>query len=229
MKRTALLVLVPLLTVAPLFAQDDSQGQDSSQEYLQNSTFSDGTTYWHGDCKPAGADMATDFTSNNSGASGIVVDLHSSSWTSIKQEIRDKPTPPNAVLTLTYQVSSDFKLSDRDGDYGNFAPSVGFPGANIPSETGKIVAFIDVPPLSRSSLSATGGGNTLVTIYDDNVSYRAFAPATDQASHTVTIQMRPPPPTSDSHQTFCLAFPPGSGSVTFTKISLTPGRPTPNQ
>jgi hypothetical protein len=220
MKRPALFLLVPLLAAAPLLAQDDS---GSSDEVLKNATFSDGTTYWHGDCKPAGSDSSTDFITSSSNATGLMVELHSTSWTKVTQEIRSKPAPPGSVLTVTYQVSSDFKLSDRSADYVNCGPNVGFGGANIPSQQGKIIAFVDVPPLSRSSISANGGNNTLITIYDDHVSYAYIAPAAAQSPQTFTVTMHPPPPTPDCHQTFCLAFPPGSGSITFTKVSLAPG------
>jgi hypothetical protein len=223
MKRSSLLFLVPLLAAAPLLAQDDSGASD---EVLKNATFADGTTYWHGDCKPAGSDSSTDFITSSSNATGLMVELHSTSWTKVTQEIRSKPAPPSAVLTITYQVSPDFKLSDHGADYVNCGPNVGFGGASIPSQQGKIIAFVDVPPVSRSSVAGSTGGNTLITIYDDHVSYAYLAPATDQSPQTFTVTLRPPPPTADCHQTFCLAFPPGSGSITFTKISLTPGSAT---
>jgi hypothetical protein len=223
MKRPALILLLPLLAAAPLFAQDDSN------EVLKNPTFADGTTYWHGDCKPAGSDSSTDFITNTSNASGVMVELHSSTWTKVTQEIRDKAAPFGSVLTITYQVSPDFKLSDRDSDYGNCGPNLGFGGANILSRKGEIVAFIDVPPLSRSSVAASGG-ITQVTIYNDRVSYAGFAPVTAQSPQTFTMRIQPPPPTADSHQTLCLAFPPGDGSITITKISLSsrPLRFAPN-
>jgi len=216
MKRRALVLVLPLLAAAPLFAQDDSN------EFLKNSTFSDGTTYWHGDCKPAGADSATDYVTSSPRAGGIMVELHSSSWTKITQELRGKAAPMQAVLTVTYQVSPDFKFSDHNSDYGNCGPSVGFGGAEIRSPMGQVVAFVDVPPLSRSSVAASGN-MTQVTIYDDSVSSATFAPVTAQSPQTFTVRLRPPPPTPDSHQTLCLAFPPGSGSITITKISLATG------
>jgi len=216
MKCRALILLLSLLASARLFAQDDSD------EFLKNSTFSDGTTYWHGDCKPAGADSATDYVTSTPNASGIMVELHSTTWTKVTQELRGKPAPPSAVLTITYQVSPGFKLSDRTSDYGNCGPNVGFGGANITSRPGEVVAFIDVPPLSRSSV-APSGGMTMITIYDDSVSHANFAPVTDQSPQTFTVRMHPPPPTADSHQTLCLAFPPGNGSITISKISLTSG------
>jgi hypothetical protein len=221
MKRPALFLLVPLLAAVPVLAQDNSQG--APDEVLKNATFSDGTTYWHGDCKPAGSDSQTDFVTSASHEAGLMVELHSTTWTKVTQEIRGKAAPADSVLTITYQVSSDFKLSDRSEDYIKCGPNVGFGGAKIPSKLGNILAFIDVPPLQRSSVAGDGGGNALITIYDDNVTFANFAPATAQSPQTFTVQMRPPPPTQDSHQTFCLAFPPGSGSITFTKISLAPG------
>lgn len=218
MKRASLL-LAALIATAPVFAQDDSGGD--SQEFLKNSTFTDGTTYWHGDCKPAGSDMSTDFVTGGPGANGIMVELHPSTWTNVTQEIRARSAPSNAQLTITYQVSSDFKLSDRDTDYTNCGPNVGFGGANIPSRPGKLVAFFDVPPASRSSVVNTGGGYSQVTIFNDDVASASFAPSTAQSPQTFTVHLGSPPPTPDNHQTFCLAIPPGNGSITITKISLT--------
>ncbi len=92
--------------------------QDDSQEVLKNANFSDGTTYWHGDVKPAASDLSNDLITNPSDAKGIMIELHSTSWTSVTQELRAKVAPPSAVLTITYQVSPDFKLSNRGEDYG---------------------------------------------------------------------------------------------------------------
>ena len=220
MKRPALFLLVPLLAAAPLLAQDDSQGAPG--EVLKNATFSDGTTYWHGDCKPAGSNSSTDLTTSASSTSGLMVELHSTSWTKVTQELRSKPAPASSILTITYQVSPDFKLSDRTEDYGNCGPGAGFEGANIPSLPGKLVAFIDVPPVSRASISPYGE-ITKVKIYNDHVTYAYITPAADQSPQTFTATMRPHPPTAESHQTVCLTIPPGSGSITFTKISLTSG------
>jgi len=222
--RSSIILLLAALAAGPLLGQDDSP--TNAREILKNSTFADGTTYWHGDCKPAISEMTTDFTSGSSSSGGLLVDLHSSSWTRVTQELRDKAATASSVLTVKYQVSSDFKLSDRASDYGNFAPNVGFGGANIPSVIGQIVAFFDVPPLSRASVAPTGGGYTQVTIFNDSVSYSGVTLSTDQAPQSFTLRFNPPPPTSDSHQTFCIALPPGHGSVTFTKISLTPGQPS---
>ena len=80
MKRPSLLFLVPLLAAAPLLAQDDSGASD---EVLKNAAFADGTTYWHGDCKPAGSDSSTDFVTSSSNATGLKVELHSTSSTKV--------------------------------------------------------------------------------------------------------------------------------------------------
>ncbi len=190
MKQTSLLIFALMLAALPAAAQ----------EVLENADFSDGTTHWHGDCKPASSDSSTDFTSNTSGSGGLLVELHSSSWIKVTQEIRVNIAPPAATLAITYQVSSDFKLSDRTADYGNIGPLVGFGGAMIQSQLGQITAFIDVLPMSRSSIS-NNGNLTQVTIFDDHVSAASFAPATEQKSQTITLGLNPPPPTHDSHQT----------------------------
>ncbi len=220
MLRTLTLCLV-VASLATVRADDAPQA--APNEILQNSVFSDGTTLWHGDCKPAGSDESTDFITSKSNPTGLLIELRSKNWTKVTQELRGNVAPASAVLTVTYQVSSDFKPSDRSELYGNVGPAAGFPGARVYGEIGKISAFIDVPPLTRAT-SSPAGDYTQITIFDDAVSSGSFTPSTDASAQTVTIKLRPPPPTKESHQTLCLAFPPGHGSITITKISLVPGQ-----
>jgi hypothetical protein len=225
--KTSLLLFFTLILAGPLIGQDDqdSSGNSQSQESLQNADFSDGSTRWHGDCKPLGSDMTTDFTSGAAGgAKGIVVDLHSSSWTKITQEIYKYKgnIMQGMILTIVYQTTPDFKFSTRATDYGNVGSALGFGGATLPGNMGQVLAFVDMPPFSRSSMTTSGNMNT-ITIYPDRVSCATFAPATVSQSKTFTAGLFPPPPTQDDKPTFCLAFPPGSGSITLLKISLMPG------
>lgn len=207
--------------VGTLAAQDDS----TNQEILQNPDFSDGSTHWHGDCKPAGDDMTTDFTSSSTAnVKGIVVDLRHSNWTKVTQDLDNYPYKFNQdmVLTVVYQTSSDFAFSTQNSDYGSAASEVGFPNAPLPIRAGMIEAFIDIPPASRTSSSVSGSVDT-ITIYPDRVGTAQFTPATDASPQTFTAHINPPPPVPDSKPTLCLAFPPGSGTVTLLKVSLVPG------
>ena len=224
MKR-ALFLFFTLTTAVPLLGQ----------EVMENSDFSDGTTHWHGDCKPAGSDSTTDFVTNSQTVNGLLVELRSTKWTTVTQEIHDdKAGGTPMVLTITYQTSSDFKTSDRTDDYANIGPSIGFGSAQLPGRVGRAIAMFDVPPASR----ATSAGNDMILIYPDEVSAADFVPSTGQNPQTFTTTLRIPSDTPGNHRTFCLAFPPGAGSVTITKISLVPGSdrtdpsqfaPAPNQ
>ncbi len=208
--KTTLLACLGVFLAGPLAAQ----------EAMQNSDFSDGTTHWHGDCKPAGTDQAQDFTSSTQlPSTGLQVDLHPSTWTKVTQVIFDagKAYQPGMVLTISYQVSSDFKLSDRPSDYGDIGSKIGFGSADIKARAGEILAFVDVPPDERASQS----GSTIY-VYYDKLAQAAFNPVTE-GLQTFTAKISPPQGTTDIHQTFCIAVPPGSGSITFTKISLAPG------
>ena len=201
-----------LLAVVPL----------PGQEIMENADFSDGTTHWHGDCKPAGSDSTTDFITSSTTAKGLLVELHSSTWTKVTQEMHNlKNVSATVDLTIEYQISSDFKSSDRKSDYENIAASVGFGGAQIDGQPGQILAFIDAPPFSRASVASSDSYNT-VTVYPDDVSLASFAPSAEAGPHTFTRTIRMPMPKGENHPTFCLAFSPGSGSVTITKISLIP-------
>jgi len=224
--KTSLVLFFALILSGPLGAQDSDEDSSNSQETMENADMSDGTTHWHGDCKAAGADESTDFITNQSSLpKGIVVDLHSTSWTKVTQEIHKyKSRGGGMVLTIVYQVSPDFKLSTVPSDYSAVAAALGFGGANLFGSMGKIKALIDSPPDSRTSVNSSGNFNT-VTVYYDKVAQVDFAPKTDAQAQTFTTPINPPMGTQDDNPTFCLAFPPGSGSVTITKISLMPGRP----
>jgi hypothetical protein len=220
--KATLAVLCALALASPLMGQDS----DNDQENLKNADFSDGSTYWHGDCKPAASELTNDFTSSAaSEAKGIVVELHPSSWTKVTQEIlryKGPITPAGMVLTIVYQTSGDFSLSSRRDDYTSVGNKLDFEGATLPERPGQFLAFIDVPPPSRVTVSSSGTLNTY-TIYPDHVSLAALTPATGSNPQTFTTRMVLPPKGPDDKPTFCLAFPPGTGTVTISKVSLAPG------
>jgi hypothetical protein len=195
---------------------------------MENSDFSDGITHWHGNGKTAESEMTTDFASGSTAnAKGMVVELRSSNWTKVTQEIHGyagKNDPPrNLVLTIQYQTSPDFALSTRASDYANVGASIEFGSANLFERMGAILAFVDMPPPSRMNLTSTANNVNTYTVYPDLVSSASFVPATGAQVQTFSAAMHPPSATQDDYPTFCIAFPPGTGSVTITKISLAPG------
>jgi hypothetical protein len=132
------------------------------------------------------------------------------------------------VLTITYQASPDFKLSEHASDAGRAGISLdGVGNRAVAGQMGRAMAFIDVPPTNRVTSSYQGAGVTEVDLHFDNVSAATFVPSTAQQPQTFTAQIVAPPPTHDAHQIFGLVFPPGSGSITFTKISIAPGTGQP--
>ena len=196
-----------------------------AQEILKNSDFSDGATYWHGDAKTVGSEGSTDFTSDAGGtAKGIVVEIHSGGWTKVTQEIRGYKGTGHAsgmLLTIVYQTSQDFKLSTRTEDYANVGASVGFEGANLMMQPGQVAAFVDEVPVNRLSESTSGGYNNY-TVYSDHISGAKFVPSTEAKPQTFTSQISIPAGNPDEYPTFCLAFPPGGGTITILKISIAP-------
>jgi hypothetical protein len=213
------LVLIFTLVLAGIGVGQDSS---SSQESMENADMSDGTTHWHGNVKPAGADDTTDFITKPGSATGIQVDLHSTSWTKVTQEIHQYKSHGPMLLTIVYQTSPDLSFSTHEEDYTNLGPLTGFGGATILPSKGEITAFIDMPPPSRSSMTSANGIDT-VLIYPDLVASASFAPKTAQSPQTFTVKLSPPVGTHDDVPTFVLAIPPGHGSITITKISLLPG------
>jgi len=200
-----------------------------AQEILKNSDFSDGATYWHGDAKPAGTEDATDLISDAAAsAKGIVVELHSGGWTKVTQEIRGYKSPvhdgqigAHLMLTIVYQTSPDFNLSTHASDYVNVGSQLGFGGADLRPHPGELVAFIDDAPEVRVSVTPMGGVNNYA-VHLDNVAGTSFIPATEAKPQTFTSKFFLAIVNPDIFPTFCLGLPPGSGTITILKISVTP-------
>jgi hypothetical protein len=136
---------------------------------------------------------------------------------------------------VTYQTSSDFKLSGdtRLGD-GDDDRTPGLKQISASYRNGQIIAYVDVPPVAR----ATNGGIVYnsndpnnngpmmkIDIHPDAIAAAGIKPNGGTQAQTFTAALNLPPPIPDDNPTFCLAIPPGSGSVTITKISITAKQP----
>jgi hypothetical protein len=139
----------------------------------------------------------------------------------VTQELKDKPASGNIQLTIAYQVTPDFSLSNRPDDYVNIAPVVNLDGANLGTHPGRVLAFFDVPPISRSTPI---GGNVIV-INDDKIARVEFTPKIDPKPQTFTAKLFAPPCSHYTTETFGLCFPPGHGTITLTKISVVRASP----
>ena len=227
-----LLFLIAFAALNPFANQPAHSSPATGTEVLENADMADGTLRWRGDVKAAGSDSSTDFVTKQQDAKGIMVDLRSSTWTTVKQEIRNQTVkqvvhfPHRAaannpmLLSIEYHVSSDFSLSTKASDYtGDETKSgigglLGFNLSQIYGKPGQILTFLDAAPASRGS-----DANGLLTVYLDNISTQTFTPsAGDSRTYTITISM--PPLNGQDNPVFCVAIPPGHGSITFTKISL---------
>ena len=220
--KIRLVLFLSLSLALPLLAQD------APLETMENADFSDGTNHWRGDCKPAGANDSTDLLTGSSGnAAGIAINLRSHNWTTVTQEIHDYKGnwQAGAVLTITYQTSPDFKLSgdSRLGD-GDDDRTPGLKQISASYRNGQIIAYVDVPPVARATNGGTvynsGGPEMEIDIHPDAIAAAGIKPTAGSQAQTFTAQLRLPPPTTDNNPTFCLAIPPGAGSVTITKISI---------
>jgi hypothetical protein len=236
MKRLLLLAGLLMLPVQMLLAQDAPQ---PGTQILQNSDFSDGTDHWHGDVKPAGSDSTTDFITNPSGAKGILVDLRSHNRTEVTQEvIYPKGIKGNmgVDVTVEYSTSPDFKFSES-----RFASASSSNGGSeiqeIPSSASSIAISIHVPPLEATHVENSINGPITVP-NPDIISDATLAPDPTNGSHTFTKTIwLPPPQGTDPAVTpepahLILDLPAGTGSITFTKISMTisagPVQPPPH-
>ncbi len=206
--------------VTPLLGQDATGS--SAHEVLENSDMSDGTTHWHGNAKAVGADSSTDLVSGQGGGGkGITVDLRPSSWAEVTQEIYGLKIHLSGralalsteQLTVVYQTSPDFSLSSKETDYADIGPNLGFEKIRIKGQPGQLMAFINY---STSQMLPTGR-----VMDSERITTAYINPKTDQQPQTFTSTLSFPNVMRTSGMTFCLAFPPGTGSVTLTKISLT--------
>ena len=213
-------LLLLFFLAVPLIAQD----ANPDQEKMENSDFSDGTTHWEGDCRPAGTEMTTDPTASSASyAKGIVIDLHANTWTRVTQEIFNKKMPVNMVLTIIYQTSPDFKLSDRPYDYyGSVGPKVSMPTAGVGAPPGQLVAFFDEPPITRTTVSGAGPAAVNIDVHPDIVRQVPFTPTADGQMQTFTTKINAFFGNFQANPVFCLAIPPGNGSITLLNISFKP-------
>lgn len=207
-------LLLSLLLATPLFAQD------ASPELMENSDMADGTTHWHGSVKIAGADSTTNLVSGQNNAKGITVDLHPTTWTAITQPVRGlhvrlagrNYTLGPVQVVINYQTSPEFSLSTKDADYTDIGPNLGFETTKMRGQPGQAIAFINYPITQLRGMTVIRGQRAAASY---------ITPKTDQQPQIFTSTLHFSDGQTTRDLTFCLAFPPGTGSVTITKISVT--------
>ena len=220
--QTFLLVL-SVAFASILWAQSSSVQLSPGTEILQNADFSDGTNHWHGNTKAADSDSRTDFTSN-SGAKGILVDLRAHSGTEVTQDIHAddlKGIQPNmgVDLVIEYSTSPDFKMAESHFNALTPNPTGGY-NSEVRHVGGFLGVSIVVPPAEATHVQGSGPLATVVA-NPDIISTTGFQLDTTAGSHSYSKVLWLPAPQTLDPTIFRISIPAGTGSITFTKISMT--------
>ncbi len=195
MKKALTSFLLVFLLAIPLRADD-------GDNWIQNGDFADGISHWYG-----GGRSPADFASDNPlqasdpfTSKGLIMPLHSESWTKVAQDFKGKVS--SGVLTVTYMVSKDFAFSTKPDDYLNMPDHIGYDGW---------MAFNTPPGTWVVFLSDFGSSKG--TYYILKPKLGSTGPQTYRAK---IIGMTP-----YEDKTITLAFPPGAGTLVVLNVSMT--------
>jgi hypothetical protein len=162
--------------------------------FLQNGDFSDGLAHWYGNLQAVADVPEAGSTAENAG----VIKLHRSDWARVTQDFEVKGG--TYKLHLTFAPSADTHFSMQLTDYIGIAGKVGFsdehPADGNPGQWIVAVSDSTTAPARWWSVDVTkspGAQSYTFTVKDINFDHR---------------------------QTLILAFPPGSGYIVLTNVSL---------
>lgn len=195
MKKLALVLLLSSSSVAL-----------ADNNLVQNGDFSSGIAHWEGDChsfdsSDAPPDPSASLTST-SAPQGVYIKLRHRDWTKMMQDFNGGVG--EYVLTVSYSLSSDTKLSTSPADYADI------PGSN---------SFNLFRPFSGTP------GRWCVIISDlGSWRYSYYEVKTDGAAGTTVTFTAPVKLNSDDEEKkgLVFVFPPGDGIVTIKNVSLVP-------
>jgi|ERR1700677_1257948 len=173
-------------------------------DILANSDFTDGKAHWHGDGQDASSIDSTDASaslSNAGSAKGMIVHL-ANHWTSVSQTFNTQDD--KLTFSMTYTTSSDYVPENFVTDY--FWSSLG--------------GFLGI--------KLKGGGfkadpnSALVVIADlaQNTVFTALVDAKPAPNGAVTSSATIDGLLAHEEKTLFVIFPDGTGSITFSNISL---------
>jgi hypothetical protein len=179
-----------------------------AHDILANGDFADGAAHWRGDGKsPSDAGQPD--------ATGLIIQLDPTKWTKISQVFNTRESALS--FTITYKTSSDCAFSN-DASKG----------------TDLMVSVEDLISLTgtryRNPLRLKAGSWLLMVNDPSEASmtyYEIQAKIGSPDAQTVTGNI--PKLVAHEEKQIFLAFPPGTGTITVTKIALAPtgGAPTP--
>jgi hypothetical protein len=184
---------VPVVAPSTPTAAPQPQVDPMAGNLLQNGDFSNSNNRWEGDGK-----------TNPSFGKGLIVQLSPNSWTKVWQDFKGDQGVSD-TLTLTYKVSPDLTVSDKQEDYANILPRIqfedyqGYGPVGIP--TGYFLAWI--------------GDLTNHASRYERYRVKPDIGDTQKIAHTFPNSL----PLADKMVT--LAFPPGTGNVVILSVSVT--------
>ena len=179
-------------------------------DIILNGDFHDGTTHWHGD------GQAVD------GTPGLSIELKSDRWTAVYQ--RFSAECKTFKLKITYSISDDCTLlTKKSAD--DLVPS--FTSIALERATGLANHIYDVEMQSGQwvvmAVDPSGYNTSQQTVYLNN-RYGGDGSSSSGSDvgnpRTFTATMYHYAYFQD--QSLCLAFPPGQGTITITKIEAIP-------
>jgi hypothetical protein len=160
---------------------------------VQNGDFSQGTANWTGDAKPAQAP-----------AKGITIKLDPAAWTRVYQTFHSG-NGTQFSINVNYQLSPGMHASDDPADYAQITQKINLVGFdNYHSQNVN-------PHQFYGTLGNPGDSVVSSEVYDPNYN------TTDVQNYQHTYPAVP----ASEQKIFCLAFPPGNGTVTLLGIAVT--------
>jgi hypothetical protein len=177
-------------------------------DILVNSNFTDGRAHWRGDAKDL--DTSGDL-SNPSLQGGVIITLKKDKWSKVFQTFPVR----NAKLyyTITFKLSPDYKIAPRLG-----TGSDAFSSADLTDVPGRMSGDFDE---NAWHLIVRNTGSPW------EASFQMLYPDPSKPSpQTLTGRVGELP--TDTEAVLLLLIPPGEGSVTLLKVSLSPNDPNPN-
>lgn len=174
-----------------------SLGCIQAKELIDNSDFSQGFERWHGDVT-SGSDTPADPFAAPGTTTGLAIPLRADRWVKIYQEFVGQGD--KLSLSLQYKFSKDLSFSIKPEDYENVTHSIGYDGwraFQIPLRTWCLMISDFGPDHGRYYKIASKFGT------DEVQTLTATVPGKDEEKKTLTI-----------------CFPPGQGTVTLLKVSV---------
>jgi len=210
------------ILVIALITLGTSHALADEKNVLSNGDFSNGKANWSGDVKDASEADVTNITAsmdNQTKASGMVLTLKPHDWTKVSQTFNTREAA--LAFVMKYVTSADFAETAPQSQSGGQA----FFLANLSTLLGIPLQQDNHPPGRPGMNNGMGGdkrpfvGIVIADLSQNTVFYRYVPfspdPNTPQTAKTVFHELM-----AHEEKSFYAFFPPGTGTITFSTISL---------